>query len=168
MKRPVSKLARYALLFGAAAFVFGLDQISKALVLAYMAPGEAIPVCPGFFDLVCVANRGAAFGFLNRSDIEWQFWLFLVATCIAFWAILTLAKNSLKQPLLLIGLGMIMGGAGGNLLDRIRFRAVTDFLDFYWGSWHWPAFNVADMGICVGVALAIFSTWVNSPKRERK
>ena len=143
----------WLILYGVAVLVFGLDQISKAILGAFVRPGEAIAVIPGFFDIVNVRNRGAAFGFLNRSDMDWQFWLFLIATLIAIWAILVMARQGLKKPLLLSGLGLILGGACGNLLDRIRFRSVLDFLDFYLGSWHWPAFNVADMGICVGVFL---------------
>ncbi|MBD5626668.1 MAG: signal peptidase II, partial [Desulfovibrio sp.] len=69
-----------------------------------------------------------------------------------------LARNT-RQPLLLVGLGLILGGALGNLVDRLRFRAVVDFLDVYWRGWHWPAFNVADMGICVGAACACLAVW---------
>lgn len=154
----------YGLLLGTAAGVFTLDQATKMLVLAKIAPAEIIPVIPGFFDLVNVRNRGAAFGFLNRPDIEWQFWLFLGATIIAVWAIFALARQAKNQPWLMVGLGMILGGAAGNLVDRIRFRSVVDFLDFYWQDWHWPAFNVADMGICIGVFIACLAAW--APKRR--
>lgn len=135
-----------------AAVVFAIDQVSKCLIIQWLGNRPGIELIPGILNLVYVRNRGAAFGFLNRSDIEWQFWLFAIATCIAVWAIFMLAKNA--RPLLLIGLGLILGGACGNLLDRIRFRAVTDFLDFYWTDWHWPAFNIADTAICIGVAIA--------------
>lgn len=139
--------------------IFTLDQASKAIVLTYLDPVKIVPVLPGFFDLVNVRNRGAAFGFLNRSDIEWQFWLFIIATGIAFCAILALARRGIKQPLLMAALGLILGGAAGNLADRLRYRAVIDFLDFYVGPWHWPAFNIADTGICIGVFLACLATW---------
>ena len=109
----------------------------------------------GFFDLVNIRNRGAAFGFLNRSDIEWQFWLFLVATIsttvVIFWVIRSMRTESCW---LVTGLGLVLGGALGNLADRLRFRAVVDFLDFHWHGWHWPAFNVADIAICVGAFIA--------------
>lgn len=131
-----------------------LDQITKAMAMAWIPKDTPIVVIPGFFDLVNVRNRGAAFGFLNRSDIEWQFWIFLAATFIAVWAIFSLLKNSGNRPWLRIGLGLILGGSVGNLVDRLRFRAVVDFLDFYLGQWHWPAFNVADMGICMGAFMA--------------
>lgn len=151
-------------MLGLAALVFFLDQAVKLLVLHYMGPAQVVSVIPGFFDLVNVRNRGAAFGFLNRSDIAWQFWLFLAATIIAVWAIAVLARQSRNDKLLLVGLGLILGGALGNLLDRIRYRAVVDYLDFYLGNWHWPAFNVADMGICIGVFLACLAAWLRRPK----
>lgn len=159
MAKDLSGLRAYSLLLGVGGVVLGLDQALKAWIRIYLEPHKIIQIIPGFFDLVNVSNRGAAFGFLNRSDIEWQFWLFLGATGIAFWAIFALARNGLRRPLLIIGLGMILGGAAGNLIDRIRYRAVIDFLDFYWHGWHWPAFNIADIGICIGVMLACFATW---------
>lgn len=161
-----SRWRAYSLLIGVGGAVFGLDQLIKAWVRTCLPPHKIIQIIPGFFDLVNVSNRGAAFGFLNRSDIEWQFWLFLVATGIAFWAIFALARNGLRKPLLITGLGMILGGAAGNLLDRIRYRAVIDFLDFYWQDWHWPAFNIADIGICIGVMLACLATWTGKGARE--
>ena len=149
---------RRGLLFGSAAALLLLDQATKWLVMAHIPEHRAVPVIPGFFDLVNIRNRGAAFGFLNRSDIEWQFWLFLGATLVAVWAISVLARHT-RQPLMLVGLGFILGGALGNLIDRLRFRAVVDFLDVYWRGWHWPAFNVADMGICVGAGFACLAVW---------
>ena len=139
-------------------FVLLLDQFSKWLVMINIPQDWAIPIIPGLFDLVHIRNRGAAFGFLNRADIEWQFWLFLAATLIAIVAIFFLLKDS-KKPALTIGLGLISGGALGNLLDRLRYRSVLDFLDVYWQNWHWPAFNVADMGICIGAFLTCIALW---------
>lgn len=166
MLKNMSGLRLYALLLGLAAAVLALDQAVKVLVLAFVGPAQAITIVPGFFDLVNVRNRGAAFGFLNRADIEWQFWLFLAATAIAVWAIIALARQSSREKLLLAGLGLVLGGALGNLLDRIRYRAVVDYLDFYVGDWHWPAFNVADMGICIGVFVACLATW-RKPRRQK-
>lgn len=144
----------WLILLGVACLVIIADQVCKSVVVAHIAPGQAVEVMPGFFDLVNIRNRGAAFGFLNRHDIEWQFWLFLLATALAIGAICVLARQSRGQKLMLCGLGLILGGALGNLIDRLRDRAVVDFLDFYWHSWHWPAFNVADAAICVGVCMA--------------
>ncbi len=140
-----------------------LDQFTKWLIMTWLPPGRSVVVIPGFFDLVDVRNRGAAFGFLNRHDIEWQFWLFLAATILATGVILALLKGSRQRPWLCMALGLILGGALGNLVDRVRFRAVVDFLDFYWQQWHWPAFNVADCGICVGAFIACVAVWHKAP-----
>jgi len=151
--------ARYRILFALAVLVAAADQLTKVLVTVYIPQYRPLPVVPGFFDLVHIHNRGAAFGFLNRSDIEWQFWLFLGATALAVWAIFMLARNARHDPLLFSGLGLILGGAIGNLVDRLRYRAVLDFLDFYIGDWHWPAFNVADAAICVGAFVACIALY---------
>ena len=149
-----SKDTRYRTVIGVAAGALVLDQLTKIWVMASLPSYGAVTVIPGFFDLVNIRNRGAAFGFLNRSDIEWQFWLFLAATLISAGVIFTLTRSAHREEKLLFwGLGMVLGGAVGNLIDRIRFRAVVDFLDFYVGAWHWPAFNVADIAICCGAGL---------------
>lgn len=157
------KKSPYCLLLAIAAAVLALDQIAKYAIIDWMGARTSIEFIPGILNLVNVRNRGAAFGFLNRSDIEWQFWLFLAATGVAILAIFILAKNG--KPLLISGLGLILGGAAGNLVDRIRFRAVTDFLDFYWHNWHWPAFNIADSAICLGVILAGLTSFHSSRKQ---
>jgi signal peptidase II len=151
--------ARYRILIALAVLVTTADQLTKALVAAHIPQHRTVPVIPGVFDLVHIHNRGAAFGFLNRPDIEWQFWLFLGATALALWAIFALTRNARHDPLLFSGLGLILGGALGNLVDRLRYRAVLDFLDFYLGDWHWPAFNVADAGICLGAFLACIALY---------
>ena len=150
---------KYRILFALAVLVAAADQAAKALVTAYIPQYRPVPVIPGLFDLVHIHNRGAAFGFLNRPDIEWQFWLFLGATAFALVAIFHLARHARHDPLLFSGLGLIFGGAIGNLVDRLRYRAVLDFLDFYIGDWHWPAFNVADAAICVGAVLTCIALY---------
>lgn len=158
--------SRFGLLALVALVVMAIDQWTKWLTLAYIPEHRPIPVISGFFDLVNVRNRGAAFGFLNRSDIEWQFWLFLGATVAAVAAIIALIRSMREDDRrLVLGLGLVMGGALGNLVDRVRFRAVIDFLDFYIGAWHWPAFNVADVAICLGALLACLSLW-RHPREE--
>ncbi|MBQ7617495.1 MAG: signal peptidase II [Desulfovibrio sp.] len=145
---------RYCLLTLCGLVVFLLDQASKWLIVKTIPEYRSVTVIAGFFDLVNIRNRGAAFGFLNRSDIEWQFWLFLAATIAAFIAILVVVKGlKEKSTLLVVALGGILGGAFGNLLDRLRMRAVVDFVDLYWRDWHWPAFNVADTAICLGAVV---------------
>lgn len=153
----------YIRIITAAVFVFALDYLSKAWILENLPEHGSITVIPGFFDIVSARNYGAAFGFLNRPDIEWQFWLFLAATLVAMGVIALLARQPRQRSILYWGLGLILGGALGNLLDRLRFRAVVDFLDFYWRDWHWPAFNVADMGICLGAFLTCIAMWRQPP-----
>lgn len=157
---------RYVPVGIAATLVLATDQISKWLIMKYLPPGGVVTVIPDFFDLVNIRNRGAAFGFLNRQDIEWQFWLFLIAAILAVIIIFKLLKGARRQPLLAWGLGLILGGALGNMADRARFRAVVDFLDFHWRQWHWPAFNVADIAICVGAFLACLSVWLKKPGED--
>lgn len=150
---------RYRLIFGLMLACVLVDQLTKAAVTAVLPLHGGITVVPGLFDLVYVHNRGAAFGFLNRPDIDWQFWLFLAATLLACGLILSMARTARYSAALFCGFGLILGGAVGNLIDRIRLRAVIDFMDFYVGRWHWPAFNVADMAICIGAVLAGFALW---------
>jgi signal peptidase II len=112
----------------------------------------------GFFSLVHVANKGAAFGFLNREDIGWQNGLFIAVTLLAAMVIFLLLRGATdRERLYAAGLGLVLGGAVGNVIDRLRFGYVVDFLDFHYGDYHWPAFNVADMAICIGAGLIILS-----------
>lgn len=156
------------LLWLCAGGLLACDQLGKWIVLKFVPPHSSVQIIPGFFDLVNIRNRGAAFGFLNRQDTDWQFWLFLGATLLAVLAILHLAKGAKKQPLLNVGLGLVLGGALGNLVDRLRWHAVVDFLDFYIGSWHWPAFNIADMGICIGAGLICLATFCHKTSGEKR
>ncbi len=153
------------LLFSAPAVVI-VDQFSKWLINKMLPLNAVSPVIDGLFNLVNIRNRGAAFGFLNRHDIDWQIWLFTAATVAATGIIVSLIHKSGRAPLLWAGLSLIMGGALGNLVDRLRERAVTDFLDFYWGAWHWPAFNVADIAICVGAGLSTLAIMLGHDRRE--
>ena len=158
------KDTRYRVVLGVGVGALVLDQLTKLWVMASLPYYGAVTVIPGFFDLVNIRNRGAAFGFLNRSDIEWQFWLFFAATLVSAGVIFMLARSAQRgEKLLFWWLGMVLGGAVGNLVDRIRFRAVVDFLDFYVGQWHWPAFNVADIAICCGALLVCLSMWLKGP-----
>ncbi len=160
---------RYKIVAAVAAVIIFLDQLTKWLIIPALPQQGSVTIIDGFFNLVHIYNRGAAFGFLNRSDIEWQFWLFLVATLIAALAIYYLVRTSKHCVLLFMGLGLVLGGALGNLIDRIRFRAVVDFLDFYVGAWHWPAFNVADIAICIGALLTCLAMYAldRAQKQEK-
>ena len=160
---------RYILIAVTAALVTVFDQLSKAWVLLTIPLYTEIPVIKGVFSLVHVRNRGAAFGFLNRHDISWQFWLFFVATIIAVGVIVLLARSAKASDYsFLVALGLILGGATGNLIDRILYREVIDFLDFYYNNYHWPAFNVADIAICCGAFLALILSWQSTREEKRQ
>ena len=158
---------RHVVVFSVALVWLVLDQLTKAAVAARIAVGSGFSVIDGCFNLVHVLNRGAAFGFLNSDETNWQFWLFLAAALLVAGVVVHIVRTSAYSRTLFIGLGSILGGAAGNLIDRVRFRAVTDFLDVYWGAWHWPAFNVADMAICVGAFLACIVIW-RTPEAPEK
>ncbi|MFC1819904.1 signal peptidase II [Thermodesulfobacteriota bacterium] len=128
-----------------------LDQISKLMVTNTITYHESIPVINGFFNLVHVRNRGMAFGLMNRPDAGVVFYILVAATIMAILLLIywfTRLKN--EDRMLILGLSLILGGAVGNLIDRIRLMEVIDFLDFYIGAYHWPAFNLADSAITVG------------------
>lgn len=133
-----------------------LDQASKLLVQRMLQPGEIIAVIPSFFNLTYVMNPGAAFGFLAGAPAALRA-PFL--TGISILAVLFIAYFRYRHPELgwlpSLGLCLILGGAVGNLVDRLRLGMVVDFLDFYYGGYHWPAFNVADAAITVGVVLMV-------------
>jgi signal peptidase II len=134
----------------ALAIVF-LDQLSKWIVANKFALYDTIPVIKGFFNLVYVRNRGMAFGFLNTENSDLGVYLLIAASIIfVFLLIVWGAKLKEDETLTLIGFSFLLGGASGNLIDRIRLQGVIDFLDFYFGPYHWPSFNIADSAITVG------------------
>lgn len=136
-----------------------LDQITKALVLAHLPLGGTVAVIPGLFSLTHVHNPGGAFGFLAGMSAELRSLLFVAVSLLAAGLILYFYWQAAgRQRLLAAGLALIFGGAIGNLIDRMRFGIVVDFLDFYIGQLHWPAFNVADSAITVGVGIFVFHT----------
>lgn len=131
-----------------------LDQATKAWVLANLPLGGSIPVIPGFFDLTHVHNPGGAFGFLAGMSPEIRSLLFVAVSLLATGLILYFYwQTPVGQRVLAVGISLLFGGAVGNLVDRIRFGIVVDFLDLYAGDLHWPAFNVADSAITVGVII---------------
>ncbi len=143
---------RLAFLVGAAVLV--LDQATKLMALSRLAPGVPVPVVDGFLALTLVMNPGLAFGFLGAVPPGSR-WVVALLSLAALCALAGLAVRLLPRagwPAAL-ALGFIFGGAVGNLIDRWRFGAVVDFIDVYWRVYHWPAFNVADSAISVGVAL---------------
>ena len=146
----MSKAWRWFLL---AAAVVAADQATKSMVLARFNTGEGVVVTP-YFNLVLVYNKGAAFSFLAAAP-GWQTPLLAAFALGAALVVSVLLLRSPERRMLCAGLALILGGAVGNLVDRLRFGQVVDFLDFHAAGWHWPAFNVADSAITVGAALLI-------------
>ena len=137
--------------------VIVLDQLSKAAISSHFVYGESYAVMP-FFNLVLAHNTGAAFSFLNDAG-GMQRWLFsAIAIAASVWIFLLLRKHQ-TQKLFCFALAFILGGALGNLTDRIAYGYVVDFLDFYWGSYHFAAFNLADSAITCGAALLIWDSF---------
>lgn len=146
---------RYAW-FALAAAVVVLDQLSKRAVLAAFAPGERLALT-GFFNLVLAFNKGAAFSFLAGAP-GWQTPLFIGVAVVAIVIVSVLLARSPADWLVCAGLALILGGALGNVVDRLRYGQVVDFLDFHLYGWHWPAFNVADSAITIGAGLLVYES----------
>lgn len=128
------------------------DQLSKLYIHGSMRLYQSIPVLDGLFNITYLRNKGAAFSFL--ANASWRIPFFITVTLVAAVVILVaLSKLREDQRLTQAALAMVFSGAIGNLIDRVRLGEVIDFLDVYWRSYHWPAFNVADSLICVGVVL---------------
>jgi len=144
-----------------------LDQITKlAVVDRLTAYVDVIPLT-GFFNLVHVHNTGAAFS-LFADQPGWQRFFFLGIAVVATVVILYLLQKTAGRPRFSIALALILGGALGNVIDRIVYGHVIDFLDFYLGTWHWPAFNVADSAITLGAALLIWDSFSTAPGGAKK
>jgi len=137
-----------------AAVVIVLDQLTKAWIVAAFRLGESLGVT-SFFDLVFVFNAGAAFSFLRDAG-GWQKWFFTGLALAISAGIVALLRQHARERLLPTALALILGGALGNVIDRLRFGAVVDFLDFHWAGYHFPAFNAADSAISLGVMLMLW------------
>ncbi len=151
--KKASGWQRLAPWLGLAAIVVLLDQLTKVTITRTMKFGEMNPITD-FFNLVLVYNKGAAFSFL-RDASGWQGPLFLtIGISASLFMIFLLARHG-NQRLFSLALALILGGALGNVIDRIAYGHVIDFLDFHWQGWHWPAFNIADSAIVGGAGLLI-------------
>ena len=141
------------------ALIFVLDQLTKRLVVSAYELGESLPVIPGFFSLTYLRNRGGAFGVLAGLPEGWRVAFFVVFALATVAALVWMLRNSEPDDLVQrLALSAVIGGAVGNLYDRIRYGDVIDFLDVYAGDWHWPAFNVADSFISCGVVLLVIGS----------
>jgi signal peptidase II len=134
------------------------DQVTKAIVERAMMLHETIPILP-VFALTYVRNTGAAFGVFGAAPAGVRLPLFLLVTVAAAWALISMLRRARPgQRLLVAALGAILGGAAGNFICRVRYGEVIDFLDAHWGDLHWPAFNVADSAITVGVLIVLLTS----------
>jgi signal peptidase II len=156
---------RLRLALAVAAAVLAVDQATKAIVERTMALHETIPLLP-VFALTYVRNTGAAFGLLAGAPAAVRLPLFLLVTAAAAWALFSMLRHATpRQRGLVAAVGAILGGAAGNLVCRVRYGEVIDFLDAHWGDLHWPAFNVADTAITLGV-IAVLVLGVRDDERR--
>jgi signal peptidase II len=151
-------------MFGLAALVFSLDRVSKILVERYVSTWDTYVVIPHLFNIIHSKNRGAAFGILSETPGEWGTFflvglssLVLVFVAALLWQVC--ARVSKESRMLRVALALVLGGAIGNVYDRLAYGMVTDFLDFYLGSYHWHTFNVADSAITAGAGILLFDMW---------
>jgi signal peptidase II len=160
---PVTFLRKFSVPIVSALLLGAADQASKVWAIRSLPLFEPRVVVPGFFDLVHVRNTGVAFSLLSTLDHRWVHPFLILATVLAMGAVLAYIAYLPCRGTAPVGLGLILGGAIGNLIDRARLGYVVDFIDLHWRGHHWPTFNVADIGISVGVALLVIDM-VFSPK----
>ena len=160
-------MRKYHFMIALAVVVF--DRLAKWVVDKNIALHESIAVVPGFFHLTHVENRGAAFGLFAESPSEWKIAVLVLFSLVALVVVSALLwKNSHAMTITGVGLALILGGALGNLWDRLVSGQVVDFLDFYVGSYHWPAFNLADSAIVVGALLLVSEILFSKSPSEQK
>lgn len=149
-------IRRGVLPYGLAALIVLLDQATKALVRATLAVHESVDVVPGLVALTHVQNTGAAFGILNATDFPYKPALMVGVALVALAAItFYAARLGAQEVYARVGLTLVLAGAVGNLIDRTTTGSVTDFVDVYWGDWHFWAFNIADASITIGASLVV-------------
>jgi signal peptidase II len=156
------KINKYIVLASIAGLIVLADQIVKTVIAGKLPLYQSVTIIPGLFNITHIRNPGGAFGFLAGNSTQLRFILFV---CTSIAAIGLIGYFYVKLPpgytWMNIGLALICGGAIGNLIDRLRFKEVVDFLDFYLGSLHWPAFNIADSAITVGIFIFIYHILFN-------
>ena len=142
--------------------VIAADQITKYMIKLNLTLHDSIRVIDRFFNLTHILNPGGAFGFFASSSPEIRTFIFLfLSTLVALFVLWFYKKSAPDYVFLSYGLALIFGGAMGNLIDRFRYGKVVDFLDFYIGTYHWPAFNVADSAISIGMGIMIYHILFN-------
>jgi signal peptidase II len=151
--------------YGLSAMVFAVDRLSKSIIETHVSAFDVHPVIPGFFEIVHSQNRGVAFGLMNDSTSAWRTVVLIVFSAAALILVAGLLwKASRLDRWTAMGLALVLGGAAGNLFDRILWGRVTDFLEFHIGDLHWPTFNVADSCIVIGSGLLLLE--LLRPKRQ--
>jgi len=156
---------RYLILLVVSVLVLVLDQASKLFIDRTMPLHSSNTVIDGFFNITYVRNQGAAFGMLANSSFRLPF--FILVSAVAVCVILVVVKRLREdQKFAAVSLSLIFSGALGNLIDRVRLGEVIDFLDVHWFDHHWPAFNIADSAICVGVALLAIDMYLEEKKNK--
>jgi signal peptidase II len=146
-----------ALSLGWVLFIVVSDQVTKQVVDHWMPLHHSIPVIDGLFNLTYIRNTGAAFGIFAGSAAAFRLPFLIIFSLVAIgFVVMMLRRLPDSETGLITALSFIIGGALGNLIDRIIYGEVIDFLDFYWGNYHWPAFNVADSFITIGVLITVF------------
>jgi signal peptidase II len=166
-KAATAKRLAWGWMLSAALMVVAMDQLTKALVMSFIEKGQVVAVLPGLFNLTLHFNRGAAFGMLaNLADGARQAALVVTTVVALACVVYLLIKDYLGDRLGQVALALIVGGALGNIVDRLQFGEVVDFLDFYYTQYHWPAFNLADSMICIGVAVLLLKP-LTKHKREK-
>ncbi len=161
MKKHLKDMSKYKI---AALMVFialAADQITKTMALGLS--GKIVTVLP-FFNLVLIWNRGISFGLFNHYDSAGA--LILTGVSLAIVALLLVWLRQAEKKVLALAIAAVIGGALGNVIDRLRFGAVVDFLDFHVGDWHWPAFNIADSCIVLGIAMIVLDGLFSEPERK--
>lgn len=161
-------MIRYVLLIIGAALTLALDQWTKIRVASAVVLPDGVlpvdardirsrvePVFEGWFNLRVAGNKGAAWGLFRDLPDDWRVPFFLVIGAVAIVAIVAFYRSAVGQKMLSVALTLILGGALGNLTDRVRLGYVVDFIDWHYGDWHWPTFNIADVAISVGVGLLL-------------
>ncbi len=145
---------KYAILLILTSTVMSLDQATKAMIVSRFRLNEILPVIGGVFNITYVRNTGAAFGILQNANPVFRVPFFIIVPLVALIAIAMIFKKIADADAKLsVALSLVIGGALGNLVDRLRFGFVVDFLDFHWRVYHFPSFNVADSSICIGVGI---------------
>jgi signal peptidase II len=149
--------AKWKMVLGWVVTILVLDQLTKMIVDRTMSLHQSIPIIDGFFSLTYVRNTGAAFGIFAGSHEAFRLPFLILVSVLALGFVAVMLKRLRDEEKgLITALSLIIGGAIGNLVDRVLYGEVIDFLDFYWSNYHWPAFNVADSCITIGVLITLF------------